>query len=439
MYRETCEATHVRDEQSAEVLDLRMSCLQERLGGLRALTDVFAEANGEVVENAVSAANALGSLDRCADVPLLRSVVRPPEDPATRARVAELRRRLAAAEGALRRRAAGTRRSRDAPRSSRTTRARSATSRWSPRRSRSTGTMYRQGERPRTRRRDAAHEAYWAADASHHDEVRAEVGDRAGVGVGYQEGALRGGGALGQDGGGGAAAPGRPRAAAARGCSTTWAACCELRGDRAAESLRAARGGGWRSRRRRLGAITPTSASPRATWRSRWRRWGATRRRWTHVDRSIDAARERPRRRPPRAGHAAQQPRRDPERARAATREARASFERARVIWERELGLDDRNLAYALTGIGLSYLAEGDPRQRARAARARVQDPRGARDRSGAARGDAVRARARAVGQRRDRPRARSLAEQARDGYAKAEVKTKVAEVDVWLRVQSAT
>ena len=35
------------------------------------------------------------SLDRCADVPLLRAVVRPPEDPATRARVAELRRRLA--------------------------------------------------------------------------------------------------------------------------------------------------------------------------------------------------------------------------------------------------------------------------------------------------------------------------------------------------------
>ena len=84
MYEEACEATQIHGEQSAEVLDLRMSCLQERLGGLRALTDVFSEANGDVVENAVSAANALGSLDRCADVPLLRSVVRPPEDPATR-------------------------------------------------------------------------------------------------------------------------------------------------------------------------------------------------------------------------------------------------------------------------------------------------------------------------------------------------------------------
>ena len=72
-----------------------MECLNERLGGLRALTDVFADANGEVVENAVSASNALASLDRCADVPVLRAVVRPPEDAATRARVDELRERLA--------------------------------------------------------------------------------------------------------------------------------------------------------------------------------------------------------------------------------------------------------------------------------------------------------------------------------------------------------
>ena len=35
MYKETCEATDVRHEQSAEVMDLRMECLQERLGGFR--------------------------------------------------------------------------------------------------------------------------------------------------------------------------------------------------------------------------------------------------------------------------------------------------------------------------------------------------------------------------------------------------------------------
>ena len=68
MYTDACEATHVRGEQSAEVLDLRMACLNERLGNARALSDVFATADGKVVENAVSAAAALPSLDRCADV-----------------------------------------------------------------------------------------------------------------------------------------------------------------------------------------------------------------------------------------------------------------------------------------------------------------------------------------------------------------------------------
>src|SRR6185437_3254786 len=33
MYQQNCEATHIRHEQSEEVLDLRTSCLQERLAG----------------------------------------------------------------------------------------------------------------------------------------------------------------------------------------------------------------------------------------------------------------------------------------------------------------------------------------------------------------------------------------------------------------------
>jgi tetratricopeptide (TPR) repeat protein len=95
MYTEACEATHVRGEQSAEVLDLRMSCLKERLGNARALSDVFAAADGKVVENAVRAAAALPSPDRCGDVPLLRAVVKPPDDAATRKRVEDLRGELA--------------------------------------------------------------------------------------------------------------------------------------------------------------------------------------------------------------------------------------------------------------------------------------------------------------------------------------------------------
>jgi tRNA A-37 threonylcarbamoyl transferase component Bud32/tetratricopeptide (TPR) repeat protein len=95
MYTEACEATNVRGEQSAEVLDLRMACLTERLDNARALTDVFTSADGKVVQNAVSAAAALPPLDGCADVPLLRAVVKPPEDARTRKRVDDLRGELA--------------------------------------------------------------------------------------------------------------------------------------------------------------------------------------------------------------------------------------------------------------------------------------------------------------------------------------------------------
>ncbi len=95
MYADACEATQVRGEQSADVLDLRMACLNERLTDLRALTDVFTTADPKVVENAVTSAASLARLDRCADVALLRAVIKPPADDATRARVEALRSQLA--------------------------------------------------------------------------------------------------------------------------------------------------------------------------------------------------------------------------------------------------------------------------------------------------------------------------------------------------------
>jgi predicted Ser/Thr protein kinase len=87
MYAEACEATHLRGEQSAEVLDLRMACLRERLGSARALTELYERADGTTVENAVAAASALPPVDRCADVALLKAVVKPPESESVRARV----------------------------------------------------------------------------------------------------------------------------------------------------------------------------------------------------------------------------------------------------------------------------------------------------------------------------------------------------------------
>jgi hypothetical protein len=94
LYTDSCEATHVRGDQSAEVLDLRTACLEGPRGALRALTDLLAHADGAMLTEAVNAAQALPSLERCSDVPALRAVV-PPPDAAARARVAALGERLA--------------------------------------------------------------------------------------------------------------------------------------------------------------------------------------------------------------------------------------------------------------------------------------------------------------------------------------------------------
>jgi tetratricopeptide (TPR) repeat protein/tRNA A-37 threonylcarbamoyl transferase component Bud32 len=93
LYRDACEATHVRGEQSEEVLDLRMECLNDRLGGMRALTDIFGGATGEVVEHSVEAAHALTPLQGCSDIKQLKSLM-PPPDPTAKARVDALRREL---------------------------------------------------------------------------------------------------------------------------------------------------------------------------------------------------------------------------------------------------------------------------------------------------------------------------------------------------------
>ena len=95
MHREACEATNLRGEQSAEVLDLRMSCLGERLSEVRALTTVFGNPGGDVVGKSVEVAQALKPVEQCADIATLRAVVRPPEDPIVRRAVADVRAKLA--------------------------------------------------------------------------------------------------------------------------------------------------------------------------------------------------------------------------------------------------------------------------------------------------------------------------------------------------------
>jgi tetratricopeptide (TPR) repeat protein len=98
MYVDTCEATHVRGEQSPEVLDLRMTCLNDGVDQVRALTNVFASADSSAVAHAVAATQDLTHIQRCADVTSLRSAVPLPRDQRTLDAVRELRGSLREAE-----------------------------------------------------------------------------------------------------------------------------------------------------------------------------------------------------------------------------------------------------------------------------------------------------------------------------------------------------
>jgi serine/threonine protein kinase/tetratricopeptide (TPR) repeat protein len=98
MRTDACEATHVRGEQSQELLDLRMSCLDGRLIELKTLTDLYASADGAVVEHAAQSAQSLPALAPCADAQALRAPIAAPRDPQTLKRVEGVREQLARAD-----------------------------------------------------------------------------------------------------------------------------------------------------------------------------------------------------------------------------------------------------------------------------------------------------------------------------------------------------
>ena len=91
VYRDACEATRVRGEQSEDMLDRQMACLDTRLRDVRAAVDLLAQADAEVVDNALAVASSPGSLSRCSDRDALLQAVPPPRDPELSARVSELR------------------------------------------------------------------------------------------------------------------------------------------------------------------------------------------------------------------------------------------------------------------------------------------------------------------------------------------------------------
>jgi tetratricopeptide (TPR) repeat protein len=78
-----------------ELADDRAACHHERLAAYRALLDVLAAADAEVVTRAVQAAGGLPPLADCADPAWLVARVKPPADPATREQVEIARAELA--------------------------------------------------------------------------------------------------------------------------------------------------------------------------------------------------------------------------------------------------------------------------------------------------------------------------------------------------------
>ncbi len=97
-YTEACTATHLRQEQSEALLDLRMVCLGERLDDLGVVTELLANADAEVVDNALATVDGLAPIERCNDVMALRERQPLPRDPQRREEVEQTRGRVAHAQ-----------------------------------------------------------------------------------------------------------------------------------------------------------------------------------------------------------------------------------------------------------------------------------------------------------------------------------------------------
>ncbi|HEY3448990.1 MAG TPA: tetratricopeptide repeat protein [Myxococcales bacterium] len=91
---DACLATRQRGEQSEELLDLRMACLDRRLVEVDVLVTVLSTADATAVEHASEAVAALGDLQECADLSRLSAAVRAPS-PKIRPAVEAVRAKLA--------------------------------------------------------------------------------------------------------------------------------------------------------------------------------------------------------------------------------------------------------------------------------------------------------------------------------------------------------
>jgi serine/threonine protein kinase len=77
---ESCEATRVRRDQTEEVLELRQTCLDDRLQDLASLTQVLSETNKGAVDQGDKMISGLTPVASCANIAALKDPLRPPPE-----------------------------------------------------------------------------------------------------------------------------------------------------------------------------------------------------------------------------------------------------------------------------------------------------------------------------------------------------------------------
>jgi serine/threonine protein kinase len=95
MQVDACQATRVRGEQSAELLDRRIQCLDDRRRETAALIEVLSAGAPEALERSLSAVASLEPIDRCRNPAVGPE---PPSQPEAQRRLAEVRALTARAE-----------------------------------------------------------------------------------------------------------------------------------------------------------------------------------------------------------------------------------------------------------------------------------------------------------------------------------------------------
>ncbi|MCK6547345.1 tetratricopeptide repeat protein [Myxococcota bacterium] len=100
-HRAACEATHVHNVQSEELLDLRMECLAGKQRALKAASAVMIERPASAAEHIAELVAELGEPSACADTRVLRLGLTPPRDATVLASVDQIRADLATAQARL--------------------------------------------------------------------------------------------------------------------------------------------------------------------------------------------------------------------------------------------------------------------------------------------------------------------------------------------------